>query len=126
MESYFWFHKDAVYLSDALLAVMRTGNGPEYMKTKDIHKSFDKRNHTVKAICQNMNNTYTSDKFNSILKFIEMIYKDGYSITKYRYIQNEKHDIMNAVSIIEHHWIQYLYKKHSLEFSMDFENMRLD
>ena len=33
---------------------------------------------------------------------------------------------MKAVQIIEYHWTQYLYKKHSLEFSMDFENMRLD
>jgi len=125
MESYFWFHKDAEYLSDALLAVMRTLNGPDYMRTKQREKSFDKRNHTVKAICQNMNNTYTPHTFNSILKFIEMVYKDGYTNVKYKYIRNERHDIMNAICIIEYRWIKYLYKNHSLDFSMDFENMRL-
>ena len=119
MESYFWFHKDAVYLSNGLLAVMSTCKGAEYMKTKDRNKLFDKRNHTVKAICQKANKT-------SVLKFIENIYKDGYSFTKYRYIREERLDIMKAVRIIEHHLIKYLYKKHLLEFSMDFEDMRLD
>ena len=121
MESYFWFHKDAVYLSDALLSVMRTHNGPEYMKTKDRNKPFDKRNHTIRNISNHMNNTYPE-----ILKFIENIYKDGFCVTKYKYIRNERPDIMKAIRIIEYNWIQYLYKKHSLEFSMDFENMRLE
>ena len=45
---------------------------------------------------------------------------------KYQYIRNERSDIMKAIKIIEHHWIQYTFRKHALEFSMDFENMRLD
>ena len=61
----------------------------------------------------------------SVLLFIENIYKDGYSNVKYKYIRNERPDIMNAIGIIEHNWTQYLYKKHELEFSMDFDNMCL-
>ena len=126
MESYFWFHKDAVYLSDAIVAVMLTSNGPEYMKKKDKNKLFDKRNHTVKSISQNMKNTYTSISFNSVLKEIENIYKDGYTVSKYRYIREERNDIIEAVRIIEYQWIKYLRKKNFLEISMDFEEMRLD
>lgn len=126
LQKFFWFHKDHNHLSNALLAVMLTSNGPEYMKTKDRSKPFDRRNVTVKSISQNMNHTYTSIQFNSLLKIIELIYKDGYTVTKNRYIRNERSDIMDAVRIIEHQWIKYLYKKHSLEFSMEFEDMRLD
>ena len=126
LKTFFWFHKDADYLSDALLAVMSTTNAPEYMKTKDNNKLFDKRNHTVKAIYQNINYSHTPLKFNSILKFIERIYKEGYTVSKYRYIKNERSDIIKAIGVIERQWIKYLYKKNSLDFSMDFESMRLD
>ena len=85
-----------------------------------------KRNHTVKSISQNMKNTYTSISFNSVLKEIENIYKDGYTVSKYRYIREERSDIMKAVRLIEYEWIKYLYRKHSLQFSMNFESMRLD
>ena len=126
LKTFFWFHKDAGYLIDALLAVMSTANGPEYMKTKDNNKLFDKRNHTVKAISQNINYSYTSIKLNEILKYIERIYKDGYTVSKNIYIQEERSDIMEAIRIIECEWIKYLRKKHFLEISMDFEDMRLD
>ena len=126
LKTFFWFHKDADHLSDALLAIMSTTNGPEYMKTKDEHKLFDKRNHTVKAIHQNMNYLHSSQKFNSILKLIEKIYKYGFTVSKYRYIREERSDIFEAVKLIECEWIRYLRKKNFLEISMDFEEMRLD
>ena len=126
LKTFFWFHKDAHHLSDALLAIMITTNGPEFMKMKDENKLFDKRNHTVKAIHKNINYSHSSEKFNLILKFLEKIYKYGYTVSKYMYIREERSDIMEAVRLIKYQWIKYLRKKNFLEISMDFEEMRLD
>jgi len=126
LKTFFWFHKDADYLSDSLLAVMRTPNGAEYMKTKDINKLFDKRNYTVKAISQNMLYKHNNSTFNLLLKFVENIHKFGYTVTKDEYIRNKRLDIMKAIQIIEKYRILYINKQQKLDFSMDFESMRLD
>ena len=129
LESYFDFFNDtdiSLYICDSLLAVMRTADGPRYMKTKDQLKAFDKRNSVVKSIYHNMIYNHNSKTFNYLLKFIESIYKNGYVFTKYEYIRKQRPDIMKAIRIIENQRIKYLNEKNKLEMSMDFEDLRLD
>ena len=129
IKSYFDFFNDtelSLYITDSLLAVMRTTNGPNYMKTKNEYKTFDKRNCVVKSIDKNMIYNHNSKTFNFLLKFIESIYKNGYVFTKYEYIRKQRPDIMKAIRIIENQRIKYLNEKNQLEMSMDFEDLRLD
>lgn len=129
LETFFWFFindMSAKYISDGLLAVMITENGPTYMRSRDQSKSFDKRNKTVISISENMTYKHKSATLNVLLIFIENIYKNGYTFTKDKYIKEKRPDMMKAIQIIETRWIDYLNKKNVLEISMDFDEMRLD
>jgi len=128
MDKYFWFfkkEKSADYLSDTLIAVMRTSNGPDYMKTRDCRKRFHIKSKVVKEIVEIMKYKHTDNTLNSLLRFIERIYKEGYSMSKYKYIRDKRPDIMKAITIIETNILKYLNKKHALEMSMYFQDIDL-
>ena len=124
MEKYFWFIKEPkydVYLADTLVAIELTTNGRIYMKTKP----FLINELIVKKIIKNMKYKHNKKVLNVLFKFIEKIYKKGYTVSKHKYIRQKRKDIMRAIEIIENIWIKSKVKKNQLEFSMEFENMRL-
>ena len=126
MDNYFWFfkkEKSAAYLSDTLIAVMRTSNGPKYMKTRDCSKRFHIKSKVVKEIVEMMKYKHNNNTLNSLLKFIERIYKEGYSMSKYKYIREKRPDIMKAITIIETNMLKYQNKK--LHVLKNFENLHL-
>ena len=128
MDKYFWFfkkEKSAAYLSDTLIAVMRTSNGAKYMKTRDCRKRFHIKSKVVKEIVEIMKYKHTDNTLNSLLRFIERIYKEGYSMSKYKYIRDKRPDIMKAITIIETNMLKYQNKKHELEMTMYFEDIQL-
>lgn len=128
LKRFFWFINDDIsvmHVSDALLAVMSTVNGPDYIKNKDENTIFDKRNTIVKKIYTNMNYKHNNITFNILLNFIQNIYVHGYTVTKDKYIREEREDIMDAIKLIEIYWIKYMKKKNCCELSMDFEYLRL-
>ena len=128
MDNYFWFfkkEKSAAYLSDTLIAVMRTSNGPKYMKTRDCRKKFHIKSKAVKEIVEMMKYKHNDNTLNSLLSFIERIYKEGYSVSKYKYIREKRPDIMEAITIIEMNILKYQNKKHELYMSMDLKNIHL-
>ena len=124
MRKYFWFileEKYDVYLADTLQAVMLTFNGPQYMKTQ----SFYLNDQIVLQFENNMKYKHTKEVLNIFLKFIEKIYKKGYTTTKNMYIKQYREDIMNAIKVLEKHWIKYKEKQNQLEMSMDFSELCL-
>ena len=128
MEKYFWFFKkktSAIYLSDTLIAVMMTPNGPKYMKTRESHKMFHTKSKVVKEIVQNMKYKHKDRTLNALLKFIESIYKEGYSISKYKYITEKRPDIMKAIQIIETNILKYKDRKNELELSINLNEVHI-
>jgi len=124
MEKYFWFIKEVnydVYLADTLQAVMCTHNGPEYMKTT----KFAITDIIVVDIVKNMNIKHNKKVLNILFKFIEKVYKKGYTVSKNKYIKQKRKDIMKAIEIIEEMWIKFKVNKNRLEMSMDFTDLHL-
>ena len=125
MEKYFWFIKESkydVYLADTLLAVMITCNGPEYMKTT----KFVITDVIVIDIICNMKYKHNKKVLNVLFKFIEKIYKKGYTVSKHKYIRQKRKDIMNAIEIIEKIYIKSKVRKNQLQMSVDFTDLRLE
>ena len=96
------------------------------MKVRDVKRNFDMKSKVISEIVENMNYKHNVTTLISLLKFIENIYKQGYTVSKYQYIRYKRPDIMNAIKIIDNWWSNYLLKKKELKFSMEFDNLRLD
>jgi len=128
MDKYFWFlkkEKSAMYLSDTLIAVMRTSNGSMYMKTRDCHKKFHTRSKVVKEIVKMMNYKHNDKTLNALFRFIESIYKEGYNKSKYKYIREKRPDIMKSIAVIEMNMLKYQRKKQNLIISANLKDMHL-
>ena len=125
MEKYFWFVKESkydVYLADTLVAIELTTNGKIYMKTEP----FSINDLIVIKIIENMNYKHNKKVLNVLFKFIEKIYKKGYTVSKNKYIRQKRKDIMKAIEIIENIWIKSKVRKNQLEMSTDFTDLRLE
>ena len=95
MEKFFNFisnEETIVHICDTLIAVM-----------------IAKKNNRVDTseIIKHMSYQHNDIYLDWLLKFIENLYNDGYTITKYDYIKENRKDIMNAIAFIEAKWVKY-------------------